>query len=188
METRDQPITNLLHQWEQGDRGALDRLMRIVYEELHRRAEAYMRRERAGHTFRPTDLIGEAFLRLASDVPVGFTDRVHFFAIASVQMRRVLVDHARRRAASKRGNKRQQVTFDEALCDVERPDDLVALDDALAALAALDERKARIVELYYFGGMEQKEIALAISVHENTVARDLRLAKAWLRQHLTESC
>ena len=179
-------VTVLLRAWTEGDKDALERLTPLVYDELRRLAGAYMRRERAGHTLTPTELVSEAFVRLAGggDQPA-FQDRVQFFALAARQMRHILVDHARRRSADKRGGKERPVTLDEETISLERPDELVALDEALDALAAMDERKARVVELHYFGGMGQKEIAAALSVHENTVARDLRLAEAWLHRHLT---
>jgi len=178
-------VTILLRAWTEGDEDALERLTPLVYEELRRLAGAYMRRERSGHTLTPTELVSEAFLRLAGGEQPAFQDRVQFFAIAARQMRHILVDHARRRTADKRGGKEQAVTLDEDLTSVERPDELVALDEAIDALAVMDERKARVVELHYFGGMNHKEIAALMSVHENTVARDLRLAEAWLHRHLT---
>jgi RNA polymerase sigma-70 factor (ECF subfamily) len=186
MGAEDKPVTILLRAWSQGDRAALDRLTPLVYDELHRLAAIYMRRERPGHTFSPTALVSEAFLRLAGDEQLPVGDRVQFFALAASHMRRILVDHARRRSAGKRGGKDRPVTFDEALVPDERPDQLVALDEALAALAAFDERRARMVELRYFGGMSLQEIAELLGVHENTVARDLRLAEAWLRRHIKD--
>lgn len=181
----DASVTVLLRAWAGGDRAAFDRLTPVIYGELRRLAGAYMRRERPGHTLSPTELVSEAFLRLAGGEHPVYEDRVQFFAVAARQMRRILVDHARRRSADKRGGHDRPVTFDESLHIGDQPDDLVALDDALLALAAVDERKARVVELRYFGGMEQKEIAAALAVHENTVARDLRFAEAWLRRSMT---
>ncbi len=178
-------FTVLLRAWAQGDQSALDRLTPAVYDELRRLAGAYMRRERAGHTLSPTALVSEAFLRLAGDEHPAYEDRVQFFAVAARHMRHILVDHARRRHRDKRGGRDRPVTFDEEMISGERPDELVALDDALEALAAVDERKARAVELHYFGGMGHKEIAAVLAVHENTVARDLRLAQAWLQVHMT---
>jgi RNA polymerase sigma factor (TIGR02999 family) len=180
------PVTVLLRAWAQGDQEAFDRLGPVIYDELRHLAGAYMRRERAGHTLTPTALVSEAFLRLAGGEHPAYDDRVHFFAVAARHMRRILVDHARRRPAGKRGGRDRPVTFDEELVAGGRPDELVALDDALEALAAVDERKARAVELHYFAGMGHKEIAAALSVHENTVARDLRLAEAWLHRHMTD--
>ncbi len=180
-------VTVLLQAWAGGDRAAFDRLTPMIYGELRRLAGAYMRRERPGHTLSPTELVAEAFLRLVGGEHPAYDDRVQFFAVAACQMRRVLVDHARRRTADKRGGHARPVTFDESLHLGDQPANLVALDDALVALAALDERKARVVELHYFGGMGQQEIAAALSVHENTVARDLRFAQAWLRRSMTEA-
>jgi RNA polymerase sigma factor (TIGR02999 family) len=185
VERGEQPITLLLRAWALGDEAALDRLVPVIYDHLHRLAAAAMRRERPGHTLSPTALVAEAFLRLAGGEHPTYDDRVQFFALAALQMRRVLVDHARRRAAGKRGGGDRPVTFDEGLYADDRPDELVQLDDALAALAAVDERKARVVELHYFGGMGHKEIGAALSVHESTVARDLHFAEAWLHRHMT---
>ena len=177
-------VTLLLRAWAHGDREALDRLTPIVYGELRRLAGVCLRRERPGHTLSPTELVSEAFLRLADGQHPAYEDRVQFFAVAARHMRRILVDHARGRAAAKRGGRDRPVTFDEGLVSGERPEELVALDDAIEALAAVDERKARAVELHYFGGMGHKEIAEALSVHESTVARDLRMAEAWLYRHM----
>lgn len=181
----DGAITRLLGEWSEGSRDALEQLTPLVYGELHRIAEAYMRRERPGHTLSPTALVAEAFVRLVGADQPSFASRVHFRVVAARQMRRILVDHARRRAADKRGGPARPATFDEALGSDERPEDLVALDEALVALAAADERKARTVEYHYFGGMSHKEIAAALAVHESTVARDLRMAEAWIGRHLS---
>lgn len=180
----DRSLTTLLSEWKAGDPEALKRLTPLVYEELHRLAAAHMRRERPGHTWSPTALVSEVFLRMAGSEPIAIHDRVHFFSLAARQMRRVLVDHARRRSAGKRGGRDGPVPFDEAHHGQTRPEPLVALDEALEALAAFDERKARVVELHYFGGLSQKEIAVALEVHENTVARDLRIAQAWLHRRI----
>jgi RNA polymerase sigma factor (TIGR02999 family) len=179
-------VTLLLRQWRSGDRHALDELAPLIYDELRRRAAAYMRRERPGHTLSPADLVAEAFLRLAEGQQPEWADRAHFFAVAARHMRQLLVDHARRRAADRRGGGQRPVTFDEAsVPSDERPEALIALDEALVALGQVDGRKARVVELSYFGGMAQDEIAAVVGVHVNTVARDLRLAEAWLHRHLT---
>lgn len=177
-------VTALLRAWRAGDRGALDALIPIIYRELHRLADGFMRGERAGHTFSATDLVSEAYVRLGSAQPEQWTDRVHFFALAARAMRQALVDHARRRTAAKRGGGARPITLDETLVGPDRPEELLRLDDALGALAAEDERKARVVELHYFGGLTQAEIALALELHPNTVARDLRYAQAWLQRHL----
>lgn len=181
-------LTLLLRDWRAGDQTAFDELVPRVYAELHGLAERHLRGERPNHTFRPGDLVAEAYLRLAA---VGesqeWNDRVHFFAIAARTMRQVLVDHARKRNAVKRGDGLRPVTFDEALATPDRPEELVALDDALAALTAFDERKAKIVELHYFGGLTQQEIATAMELHVNTIARDLRLAEAWIQRHVRQA-
>lgn len=179
-------VTRLLEDWRGGDRAALDELLPLVYSELRSLAKGYMRNERGGHTLRPTDLVGEAYLRLADADHPQWNNRVHFFAIAARAMRQVLIDHARKRSSAKRGDGKQAVTFDEALISGDRPDELIALDDALAALATFDERKARVIELHYFGGMTQPEIAEALELHVNTVAKDLRLAEAWIHRHLEQ--
>jgi RNA polymerase sigma factor (TIGR02999 family) len=178
------PVTTLLRAWRQGDRAALDQLMPIVYAELRQIAARYLRGERAGHTFRPTELVAEAYLRLAGSNPPDVSDRVHFFAVAARNMRQILVDHARRRLRDKRGGGERVITFEEGLVGTERPDELVALDDALEALGALDERKARVIELHYFAGLTQSEIASVLELHVNTVSNDLKLATAWIHRHL----
>ncbi|APR78716.1 Hypothetical protein A7982_04063 [Minicystis rosea] len=180
------PFTVLLHAWSRGDEEALEQLAPLIYDELHRLAGGYLRRERAGHTLTPTALVSEAFLRLCGGDHPAYEGRVQFFAVAARHMRRILVDHARKRAAEKRGGRDRPVTFDDALMSGDRPEELCALDDALAALADFDERKARAIELRYFGGMSHQEIAAVFSVHENTVARELRLAEAWLGRHLKD--
>jgi RNA polymerase sigma-70 factor, ECF subfamily len=177
-------VTMLLRDWRQGNQDALDELLPIVYAELHKLAASYMRGERVGHTLRPTELVAEAYLRLAEGTKPEWNDRVHFFAIAARTMRQILVDHSRKRNADKRGAGEKPVTFDEGLVGGERPDELIALDEALTALAKLDERKAKVVELHYFGGLTQQEIADALEVHVNTVARDLKLAEAWIHRHV----
>ncbi len=178
-------VTILLRDWRAGDRAARDALIPLVYAELHRLAAAYLRGERPGHTFRPTDLVSEAYLRLAEGAQPDWDGRVHFFAIAARTMRQILVDHARKRDAGKRGGGERPSTLDEGAIALDRPTRMIALDEALAELEKLDERKARVVELHYFGGLTQDEIARAIDVHVNTVARDLRLAEAWIRRHMT---
>lgn len=182
----DKQVTVMLQAWCNGDRDALAALTPIVYQELHRLAEGVLRRERHGHSLNATALVSEAFLRLVEGTGLSFEGRVQFFALAAKQMRHVLVDHARRRTAEKRGGQFRPVTLDDALLVEERPEALCILDDALNALAEFDERKARIIELHYFGGMTQKEIATALGVHENTVARDIRLAEAWLLKQMKE--
>jgi RNA polymerase sigma factor (TIGR02999 family) len=180
-------VTLLLRDWRGGDRAALDELMPIIYAELHKLAAGYLRGERLGHTFKPTDLVSEAYLRLADGGQPAWNDRVHFFAIAARTMRQILVDHARKRNAVKRGDGERPVTIDDNLVAPDRPDGLIALDDALIALAAFDERKARAIELHYFGGLTHPEVAEVLGVHVNTVGRDLRLAEAWIQRHMRET-
>jgi RNA polymerase sigma factor (TIGR02999 family) len=177
-------VTLLLRDWRAGDPSALDELIPLIYAELHKLAAGYMRGERVGHTLRPTDLVSEAYLRLVDASHPEWNDRVHFLAIAARTMRQVLVDHARKRNASKRGAGARPVTLDETLAAVERPEVMIELDEALSALEQFDERKARTIELHYFGGLTQAEVAQTLEVHVNTVGRDLRLAEAWLHQRL----
>jgi RNA polymerase sigma factor (TIGR02999 family) len=178
-------LTVLLRAWRRGDRAAFDRILPLIYDELRQLASFHLRGERPGHTFGPTDLIAEAYLRLAGGVELEFNDRAHFFAIASRNMRQILVEHARKRCAAKRGAGQPLLEFDEARIATDRPWVLVALDDALNELAKLDERKARVIELHYFGGLTHAQIAVACDIHVNTVARDLRLGEAWLRRQLS---
>ena len=177
-------LTSLLRAWQRGDRAAFDEIVPLIYDEPRRLAAFHLRGERQGHTFGPTDLISEAYLRLAGGAQLEFKDRAHFFAIASRSMRQILVDHARKRCAEKRGAGERPAEFDETRVAIDRPWELVALDDALDELSKFDERKARVTELHYFGGLTQEEIAAVCDVHVNTVARDLRLAEAWLRSRL----
>ncbi len=183
-EPGDPGVTVLLRRWREGDETAMADLMPIVYGELHRLAAGALRGERPGHTLRATDLVSEAYLRLArADLPE-LKDRVHFFAVSARMMRRIIIDHARERVAQKRGGAERALTLDEGLVASQRPDELVALDEALVELAGFDERKARAVEMHYFGGMTREHIATALGVHVNTVASDLRLAAAWLQRRL----
>jgi RNA polymerase sigma factor (TIGR02999 family) len=177
-------LTDLLRAWRAGDRAAFDQIAPLIFDELRRIAAFHLRGERPGHTLAPTELISEAYLRLAGGAQLEFQDRAHFFAIASRSMRQILVDHARKRGAEKRGAGERPAEFDETRVAIDRPAELVALDDALAELAQFDERKARITELHYFGGLTQDEIAAVCELHVNTVARELRLATAWLRTRL----
>jgi RNA polymerase sigma factor (TIGR02999 family) len=180
-------VTKLLQEWKRGDASALDELMPLVYGELERLAAGYLKSERPNHTFHATDLVSEAYLRLSEGQTPEWNDRVHFFAVAARTMRNILVDHARRRGRAKRNDGQRPVAFDDTLVAGHRASELVALDDTLNALAAFDERKARIVELHYFGGLTQAEIAEALELHVNTVARDLKLAEAWIHKHMHDS-
>jgi RNA polymerase sigma factor (TIGR02999 family) len=178
-------VTGLLLRWGQGDRAAIDELVPLVHQELHRIALRYMAGERPGHTLQPTALVNEAYLRLVQVHRVNWKDRAHFFAMSARVMRRVLVDFARMRRDQKRGGGVSLVTFDENL-DVsdETAAGVVALDDALEALARVDERKSRIIELRFFAGLSVEETAEALDVSRDTVLRDWRLAKAWLAREL----
>lgn len=177
-------LTRLLRRWQRGDRAAFDEIAPLIYAELHRLATYHLRGERPNHTLGPSDLISEAYLRLAGGTELELQDRAHFFAIASRNMRQILVDHARKRGAEKRGAGVAPAELDETRVAIERPSELIALSDALDELVKFDERKARVTELHYFGGLTHEEIAVVCEIHVNTVARDLRLSEAWLRSHL----
>ena len=178
------PVTRLLSSWREGEEAARDALMAHLYPELHRLAERHLAGERPDHTLQATALIHEAFLRLV-EADVAWADRAHFFAVAARVMRRILVDHARARDRKKRGGRATPVTLDEALLVApERPADLVALDEALQRLHAQDPRKADAIELHYFGGLAQREVAEVLSLSTATVDRDLRMARAWLYREL----
>lgn len=179
-------VTTLLQAWQGGDAGALERLLPLLYGQLHAIARRQLLGERPDHTLQPTALVHEAYLRLVGlDAP--FEHRVHFLAVAARTMRRVLVDHARARLRVKRGSGAVQVTLQEGMAAAapEPIADLVALDDALTRLSVLDERKAKVVELHYFGGLTHIEVAAALDVSPGTVDRDLRTARAWLSRELT---
>jgi RNA polymerase sigma factor (TIGR02999 family) len=178
-------VTELLVAWSQGDPSALDRLVPLVHAELHRLAHGYMGRERAGHTLQTTALVNEAYLRLIDSSQVRWQSRAHFFAIAAQLMRRILVDFARSRHNLKRGGTAKRISLDEELLVPREPDpDLIALDQALDALAAVDPRQARAVELRFFGGLSVEETAKVLKVSPETVHRDWRVAKAWLLREL----
>lgn len=182
--TSPKPVTELLLAWRAGDPGALDRLVPLVYDELRRLAESYMSGERPDHTLQATALVNEAYIRLV-DANVDWRDRAHFFGIAARLMRRVLVDHARRRGRVKRSG--LNVSLDESvMMTPEREAEIVAVDEALDAFARRDERASRVVELHYFGGLTYDEIAEALEISPATVDRDLRLAKAWLYRELRD--
>jgi RNA polymerase sigma factor (TIGR02999 family) len=174
-------VTELLVAWGDGDEAALDRLVPIVHAELRRTAARYMSHERAGHTLQATALVNEVYLRLVQIRRVGWRDRAHFFAMAARLMRRVLVDHGRRRGYQKRGGGVGSLPLDEAVTVApEATRDVIAIDAALAALEEMDPRKARVVELRFFGGLSVDETAAVLKVSAPTVMRDWRLAKAWL--------
>ena len=179
-------VTCLLQAWSQGDESARDRLFPLIYDELRRRAAAYLRRERRDHTLRPTALVHEAYLRLVGQRS-GWRNRAQFFGVASQTMRRILVDHARARRAAKRPGSGLRVDLREDAAAVAPAEvDLVLLDKALDELAALDERQGRVVELRFFGGLSHEEVAETLGVSLATVNRDWRLARAWLHQRVGE--
>ena len=178
----------MLAEWSDGNQSALDELYPLVYDELHRLARRYMSRERKGHTLQTTALINEAYVRLVDQKNVHWANRSHFFAISAQIMRRILIDHARSHAYAKRGGGAQQISLDEAATVVsEQASELLRLDEALKSLAEMDARRSHVVELRYFGGLSNEEIAGVLKVSENTVTRDWNMARAWLHQQLTES-
>lgn len=178
-------VTALLLAWRQGDPGALDRLMPVVYDELHRMARRQLRHERPNHTLQPTALVNEVFLKLIDVRRVRWQDRSHFLALSARLMRRVLVDSARARRYQKRGGGARRITIDPAELAVgDRPRDLAALDLALQALEKEDPRKSQVVELRFFGGLTVEEAADVLGISSDTVLRDWTMAKAWLRREL----
>jgi RNA polymerase sigma factor (TIGR02999 family) len=180
------PVTQLLVAWSHGDRAALDELTPHVYRELHSLAKAYLRRGRPNQTLQPTALINEACLRLlGQSEPIQWENRAHFFGIAGRLMRMVLVDYSRSRNAEKRGGSAAPITLEESLIlSPSRTPDVLEINEALDHLAKVDERKANVIELRYFGGMDREEIAIALQLTVPTVKRDLRLGEAWLRRYL----
>jgi RNA polymerase sigma factor (TIGR02999 family) len=182
----DSGATELLRAWSQGDGSALERLVPLVHEELHRLARRYMRQERPDHTLQATSLVNEAYLRLIDVNRVEWRDRAHFLAVAAQMMRRILVESARNRRRQKRGGGAVHVNFDDVQ---ELPDlkerDLVALSDALSALATFDARMGQVVELRFFGGLTVEETAEALNVSPETVMRDWKTAKAWLLREIS---
>jgi RNA polymerase sigma-70 factor (ECF subfamily) len=179
-------ITRLLHSWNRGDQRAMEELMPLVFDELHKVAHRYMSGERPGHTLQTTALVNETYLRLVSSEGTNWEGRTHFFGVCAQMMRRILVDWTRSRQALKRGGKDRALDLDEeALAAVNQPGmDLVALDDALNALAAIDPRKGRVVELRFFGGLSVTETAEVLGISAETVQRDWKMAKSWLRREL----
>ena len=182
-----QDLTQLLVAWNNGEQDALEQLIPLVYNELHRLAHRYMGRERSEHTLQSTALVHEAYERLINLKDVSWQNRAHFFAVSAQLMRRILVDYARSRRFDKRGGQWRQVPLNEAVAVFpDRQTDIVELDDALCALAAIDPRKSRVVELRFFGGLSIKETAEVLSVSQETVVRDWRLAKVWLLRQLSK--
>ena len=203
----DRPVTQLLAQWRGGNEQALGELTGLVYQELRTLAQRHLRRERPNHTIQRTALVHEAFVRLVNQQSVDWQSRAHFFGLASNLMRRILVDHARARLASKRGSGIEAVSLDEitnpaepddsashsgpryaepAHIDGETDDDVTAIDEALTRLSTLDERQAKIVEMRYFGGLTIEETAQALDISDATVKREWTVARAWLRRELTQ--
>jgi len=184
-------LTGLLIEWGQGDKTALDRLTPLVYDEIRRIAHRYVQREREGQTLQTTALVNEAYLRLAGSANISWQNRAHFYAVTAQVMRRILIDHARRRQYVKHGGETQRVAFEDAVSEVAlmsqpRASELLALDEALDELARLDPRKSRVVELRYFGGLSLEETAKVLNVSLMTVRRDWRAAKAWLFRRMKD--
>ncbi|HEU4431794.1 MAG TPA: sigma-70 family RNA polymerase sigma factor [Pyrinomonadaceae bacterium] len=185
---QEHEITQLLAAWREGNQAALDELYPLVYDELHRLARRYMSRERKGHTLQTTALINEAYVRLVDQRNVQWANRSHFFAISAQIMRRILIDHARRHAYAKRGGGARQVSLDETATVIhEDLAEFLRLDEALKSLAELDPRRSQVVELKYFGGLNNDEIAGVLKISKNTVIRDWNMARAWLHSQLAGS-
>ena len=180
-------ITSLLVEWSDGNQAALDALMPLVHAELQKLAHSYMRRENSGHTLQTTALVNEAYLRLIDQNRVHWQNRAHFFGIAAQMMRRILIDHARSYEYAKRGGKAIKISLDDvAEISDEKAAEMIALDEALSELAKIDVRRARVVELRYFGGLSNDEISTVLKISVNTVMRDWNLAKAWLHRCLSK--
>ncbi len=186
MATERQLVTQLLQQWSGGNKQALDELMPVVYQQLHKLAARCMRAERTNHTLRATALVHEAYLKLV-DADVAWQDRVHFFAVSARLLRNILVDHAKANKRQKRGGGAERITFDDAvLIGPETPAGILDVDEALKRLAAHDERKSQIIELLFFGGLTYDEAAAALQISPATVHRELKMAKAWLSRELSQ--
>ena len=180
-------VTQLLVDWSNGDQAALDKLMPLVYEELHRMAKRHLGREHPGHTLQTSALVNEAYLRLIDQRSVRWQNRAHFFAIAARLMRRILVDHARRRDAQKRAGSQIHLTLERTVVPAKQSDvDVLAIDEALTRLAAVDRQQAQIVELRFFSGLSVEETATALGISPRTVKRDWSVARAWLRREIGE--
>ena len=186
MEPSANQVTQLLQLWSGGDERAIDQLIPLVYDELHRMARRYMSAEKPGHTLQATALVNEAYVRLVDGAQASFQNRAHFFAVCAQVMRRILVDWARGRQAQKRGSDQTVLELDEAIAvPAQTGTDLVAIDDALKTLAQQDPRKSQVVELRFFGGLTIPETAAVLKVSDETVNRDWKLAKSWLRRELS---
>jgi len=180
-------VSRLLQAWGQGDVRAVDDLMPIVYRELRKRAAAQLRGERRNHTLQPTALVHEAYVRLAGQDPIAWQNRAHFFAVSAQMMRRVLVDHARRHRASKRSGTKLRVALDDHLGATQPHDyEVILLDSALTELSRIDARQASIVELRFFGGLSEQEVASLLSLSRRTVTREWQTARAWLYRRMTK--
>lgn len=179
-------VTHILQEWSAGTNNAHERLMPLVYAELRRLARHYLRKERSGHTLQPTALVHEAYLKLIDQTRVSWQNRAHFYGVAAQLMRRILVDHARAAAAEKRGGDATRFTLDEARLQLrqQKSVDLIALDEVLQRLAKIDARKSRVVEMRFFGGLREDEIAECLGVSTKTVTRDWQMAKLWLYSEL----
>ena len=177
-------LTGLLRDWSKGDRAALDQLMPVVYQELRKIARSYLKGERPTHTLQPTALIHEAYVRLVAQNFPAWKSRTHFYGVAAELMRQILVDHARSHRAAKRDGGRKLALDDTAIFSSERAADLIALDDALTALASFDQRKCRVIELRFFGGLSVEETAEVLGISIATVGREMRLAQAWLHREM----
>jgi RNA polymerase sigma factor (TIGR02999 family) len=183
---RSGAVSGLLRAWSNGDLAARDELLPLVYRELRQRANGYLRRERHDHTLQPTALVHEVYLRLVGETRVAWADRAHFFRTAAQMMRRILVDHARAHRAAKRPGAAFKVALDDRIGTTQpRGTDLLALDQALDALTTCDPRMAQIMELRYFGGLSEQEVAKVLSISRSTVTREWQTARAWLHRHLT---
>lgn len=182
-----QEATQVLIDWSKGEHGAAERLMPLIYDELRQIARGYLRRERADHTLQATGLVHEAYLRLVDQTAASWQNRAQFFGVAAGVMRRVLVDHARRHRAEKRGGDWEKVEFDDALATgLPRSLDLVALDEALQDLAKVDPRQSQVVELRFFGGLTTEEAAEVLEVSPRTIKREWRRARAWLHREIRQ--
>ncbi len=188
LNTASHQITLLLIDWSKGNEYALEQLMPLVYVELHQMAKRYMRGQPAGHTFQTTELIHEAYLKLAKQDEQNWENRAHFFGVAARAMRHILVDYARSKQSGKRGGSAQKITLEENLIvSAQRPEEIVRLDDALKQLALLDERKSRVVEMKFFAGLNIEEIAEVLKVSPETVKRDWRFSRNWLLRELSSA-
>jgi RNA polymerase sigma factor (TIGR02999 family) len=186
--TSTPPITVLVHEYANGNKEALDRLLPLVYVELRRIARKHLRDERPGHTLQPTGLVHEMYARLVGQTPPDVRDRVHFLSVAAGVMRQILIDHARTKYAQKRGGRQEKLSLDEAqeAC-MQKPAIMIRIDDALGLLSRQDPLKARLMEMRFFGGLTAEESAAVLELPVNAVRRDLRVAQAWLQRELDQA-